>query len=684
MIQMLHAATPPVNAPRQVTPLVLIGDHDRFTLDQEFVAQYKTQSPPWGPLGEITFRRTYSRLKDDGTYEEWWETVERVVNGVYTYQKWHCNRHNLPWKDTKATASARKMYDHMFHMRWMPAGRGIYSCGTKMVEKIGVGPLLNCAFVTSAFIASDFAAPFVTMMDLSMLGIGVGGDTKGRFTFVVSKPNKGDDVHVVQDSREGWTGVVRRVLLAFSGNGSLPYDIDYSMIRPRGAPISTGGVAPGPDPLRLLVDSIIKTLTPLVGQCITSEAIVDIYNYIGVCVVAGGKRRSAIITFGDPSDTTFLDLKNPETNGDKLLSHRWTSNNSVYGYAGMDYDNLTQRIQANGEPGIIYLKTAKTYGRLADKETYADRRVGGCNPCGEQFLESYYDENAGGLAAECCNLVETFPSMCDDYDQYEEVLKYAYLYAKSVTLLPLHDKASNAVMMRNRRIGCSQSGVIDNINRIGRHNHISWCNYGYDYLRRLDGMYSDWLAVPRSIKITTVKPSGTTSLLPGVSPGIHYPHAEYYYRTIRMEEGSDLLQALRKSGYRVEPDVTDSLGRRMVVYFAVHEKSFTKGKADASIWEQLLNAADMQRFWSDNAVSQTVTFKPSEVNDLASALSQFEDKLKSVSFLPLEDHQYQQAPYQTITKEEYEEYVSRLLPVDFSTTIHEATDKFCNNEICSI
>jgi ribonucleoside-triphosphate reductase (thioredoxin) len=237
-------------------------------------------------------------------------------------------------------------------------------------------------------------------------------------------------------------------------------------------------------------------------------------------------------------------------------------------------------------------------------------------------------------------------------------------------------------VMRNRRIGCSQSGIIDSFSKHGKREHLRWCDEGYKYLRKLDRVYSDWLCVPLSRKITSVKPSGTVSLLPGVSPGIHYPHSEFYYRTIRIGKGSPLAESLRVANYRVEDALEDP--NSVVAYFPVHEKHFDRSKTQVSMWEQLENAAAMQSLWADNQVSITVTFKPEESADIKQALELYETRLKSVSFLPMEEHGYVQAPYQTISKDEYDEAVKHLKPVSYKQSTHEVTDAYCDGDFCAI
>jgi hypothetical protein len=569
--------------------------------------------------------------------------------------------------------------------------------GADYVRKNGGAALNNCAFVSTEGIAdfpsptphdvatgslgwashsTKFSDPFTFLMDMSMLGVGVGGDTLGAGKVIIQEPASPSDnqsEYVVGDTREGWVDLIRTVLESYVGHGTFPYDVDYSNVRPAGVPIkSFGGIAAGPEPLQRCVKEIRTILDPLIGKPITGEAIVDLFNVIGVCVVSGNVRRSAEIMLGKPDDDVFLNLKNPEVAGDKLMTHRWASNNSILAEQGMDYDDIAKRIAKNGEPGLFWLDRARKYGRGKDGKNNTDWRAVGTNPCSEQTLESF----------ELCCLVETFPPLHESYEEYERTLKYAYLYAKTVTLIPTHQPNTNAVMARNRRIGTSQSGIMQSFARHGLKAHLDWCDNGYAYLKSLDTKYSDWLAIPKSIKITSVKPSGTVSLLPGVTPGIHYEHSEYYFRTIRIAKSSKLLAPLKRAGYRVEEDAYDKSSS--VVYFPVHAEFFKKGKSDVTMWQQLENAAQLQHYWADNQVSVTITFKKKEAKDIAPALELYQSRLKSVSFLPEEEHGYVQAPYITLTKEEYEEASSKLKPLVLKGDTNEMIDAFCDGDACLI
>jgi len=214
-------------------------------------------------------------------------------------------------------------------------------------------------------------------------------------------------------------------------------------------------------------------------------------------------------------------------------------------------------------------------------------------------------------------------------------------------------------------------------------------------MRQLDVHYSDWLCIPRSKKITTIKPDGTLSLLSGTSPGIHYPHAEYYIRRIRIASNSKLCPVLEEAGYHWEYEVIgrtqEEREKTKVFEFPVHCEYFDKAKEDATIWEQVKNTADMQTWFADNSVSVTVTFKKEEAKDIPNVLEAYENVLKSISLLPLSDAKYKLMPYETITKEKYEEMWKGIKPIDFKSINLYVEDevmsdslKYCTNDSCEI
>ena len=649
---------------------------ERFTLADGFLAQYKGRQPNWGPLGYVTYKRTYARVVagEDGRTEEYWETLRRVVEGCYTIQLNHCRSLKLPWNMNKAQRSAQEMFRLMWNFKFLPPGRGLWMMGTDYIWDRGSAALNNCAFVSTDEIEVSFSEPFCFLMDMSLLGVGVAFDTIGAGKVVIRQPEIRDDVYVVEDSKEGWCDAVRQVLESYAGTLPRSAKFDFSQIRPLGSPIkSFGGIAPGPDPLIDCIANIDKVLGPRIGKHISSTDITDLMNVIGKCVVSGGVRRTAELALGSPEDEEYLKLKDPNLYGEQLKLWRWASNNSVSAATGMDYTEVGSQTAKNGEPGYFWRENARAFGRLKDGETWADAKVAGTNPCAEQSLESY----------EICNLVETFPSLHDSFEEYQRTLKFAYLYAKTVTLVPTHNERTNAIMLRNRRIGLSQSGIIEAFEKHGRRTHFEWCDQGYQYIGKLDKIYSQWLCIPESIKKTSIKPSGTVSLLPGVTPGIHYPHSQYYFRTIRIDKTSPLVEPLRLAGHRIEESVYGD--NTLVVYFPVEHKAFRRSKLDVSIWEQVENIAQMQYYWADNQVSATVTFKAEEAQDIANILELYETRLKSISFLPLKDHNYPQAPYQTITGETFMRASAKLKVLNFNRlNTKEAQDVFCDGDKCEI
>jgi len=642
-----------------------------FKLDEDFMNNFKGKQPNFGPLGHITYKRTYARLiEKEGRKEEFWETIRRVVEGCYSIQKEHCIKLSLPWSDSKAQRSAQKMYKKIWDFKFLPPGRGLWMMGTEFIARHGSMSLNNCGFASTEDIDVKYSKAFEFVMDALMLGVGVGFDTKGAGKITIKKPSEEMLTFQLPDSREGWVESLKIVLDAFFLGKPVP-KFDFSLIRPAGDPIrGFGGIASGPAPLKDMLIEIQKILEARIGQKILSIDILDVMNLIGKCVVAGNVRRSAEIALGDPTDFDFITSKQDE---EKLYSHRWASNNSVFAFKGLDYSFIADQIAVNGEPGILWLDNAKAYSRMGDEPDNKDKKAAGVNPCGEQTLESF----------ELCCLVETFPSRHDSYEEFEETLKSAYLYSKSVTLVNTHWQETNAVMLKNRRMGVSQTGIIEAFVKNGRRTILDWCDKGYEYLQKLDEQYSGWLCIPKSIKITTVKPSGTVSLLPGVPPGIHYPHSEYYIRRIRISKNSDLIELIKKAGYFVEDDSYSP--NTVVVEFPVHEKFFERSKNEVSIWEQAENAADYQKYWSDNQVSITITFKPEEANQIKHVLECFEDKLKSVSFLPIKEHGYKQAPYEEISKEKFEEMISKVKPLFLDETKDRAIgSKFCETDRCEI
>ena len=314
----------------------------------------------------------------------------------------------------------------------------------------------------------------------------------------------------------------------------------------------------------------------------------------------------------------------------------------------------------------------------ADEHTYWS---GGhlVSNCGEQGLWNF----------ELCTLAELMPSNCDSKEEFFRAIKYAYLYGKTVTLVPTWSPDTNQVMMRNRRIGIGQMGVLDNIEKLGLQTHLKWCDEGYAHICEWDETYSNWLGVPKSIKKTTLKPSGTTSLVHNLRPGIHDSpsYSTHCVRTVRIHDTSPLLPVLEKAGYKIEQAVKEP-GTK-VVYFPMKYENRDAQQPAYTIWRQVDLVALMNAHWSDNAVSCTVAFDPeTEADQIGPVLNAYAHRLKSISFLPRKDYAsmgFHQLPFTACTEEQYEEMRSTLKPLDLSGIyVHEADDKFCEGGLCLV
>jgi len=667
-----------------------------FRLSEEFVNKYNNVPAPFGfsdagsnSLGEITFIRTYSRVKEDGTKERWHEVCRRVIEGMYSVQKNHAKDNRLPWNDNKAQKSAQEAFQRMFELKWTPPGRGLWAFGTPMtMEKRNSASLQNCAMVSTRDIdRNDPGALFAWVMDALMLGIGVGFDTLGQDKQMsIYAPTEPASTYEIPDTREGWVESVRLLINSFLRQNQPIQEFNYDLIRPLGAPIKGfGGVASGPAPLIDLHTRIRNVIGSRAGEVLDSRAIVDIVNLIGTCVVSGNVRRSATLALGTPEDDGFINLKNPEVFPERNSydpekpGWAWMSNNSISATVGTKYEDYVDLIADNGEPGFIWLDVAREYGRLKDAPDYKDSRIMGFNPCAEQPLESY----------ELCTLVEVHLNRHESKEDFLKTLKFAYLYGKTVTLMPTHWQQTNGIMQRNRRIGTSLTGIASFADNSGLPALREWMDEGYQKIRHYDHKYSEWLCVRESVRVTTVKPSGSVSLLSGATPGVHWgPGGEFYLRAIRFGNTDPMLHLFKAAGYKIEADLVSA--NTSVVYFPV-ASGHKRAEKQVSLFEKIGLAATAQKYWSDNGVSVTLSFdNETEKQFVAPALNMYEGQLKAVSFLPMGNKTYPQQPYTEITREEYNSYVGTIGKIDWSAiydgveNLEAEGEQYCSTDACEI
>jgi ribonucleoside-triphosphate reductase (thioredoxin) len=533
----------------------------------------------------------------------------------------------------------------------------------------------NCGFVN---VTDSLSEPAAWLMDSLMCGVGVGFGTYEANLPAFKLPNHDHyETYTVPDSREGWVESVRRLIETYE-TGSHVIEMDYSAIRPEGSRIhGFGGTSSGPAPLIKLHERLVTYLdAAALGEVSSTRTIADVMNAVGGCVVAGNVRRSAEIAVGGAYDDEFRNLKNYE-----LYPEReeigWMSNNSIALQERDDFQvlpHIADNIITNGEPGLLNMINIRKFGRIGDR--MEDRAVG-INPCGEIPLESY----------ELCNLVEVFPTRCNGSMEVWKAMELATFYASTVSLLRSHNPLTNDVVARNRRIGVSVSGVADWIDSSSVSHVFDVLNRGYEnVVRPTNRRLAQEAGVPASVRLTTVKPSGTISILAGVSSGVHYPTDGYVLRRMRVGANTPTAEILKKSGVPVEDDAYTP--NTLVFEFPVrYGKGRTRSVKSVSVYEQAAVVAMLQRCWADNAVSNTLVVQPHEFKQVERVLALFAPQVKSMSMLPdLEEGAYAQMPQERINKADYEERRANVRAVDWSAlTGSDGTDsRFCTNDSCEV
>ena len=375
------------------------------------------------------------------------------------------------------------------------------------------------------------------------------------------------------------------------------------LVREYGAPLKTfGGTASGPGALIEGVADICKVMENRAGKKLRSVDVLDICNIIGRIVVSGSSRRSAQIAMGDPDDILFLRAKN--WGSGNVPGWRANSNNSIYADG---YDEIMSELwkgyDGSGEPyGLLNRKLARTVGRLGEKK--ADPSIEGYNPCAEIALGD----------GESCNLATIFLPNVTSYKQFCEISRLLYMVQKQITKLRYPYAKTNRIVAKNRRLGQSITGVLQ-----CSEEQLSWLSKGYEYLRDLDVEFSEKNGMNPSVRLTTVQPSGTLSLLPGVTPGIHPAFAEHYIRRVRFGSADPLIEACRKRGYNVVPDVGID-GRedhtKWVVEFPAKSPEGAILASEMTAVDQLEWVKKMQTEWADNAVSVTVYYRLEELGEI--------------------------------------------------------------------
>jgi len=612
--------------------------------------ELKDAQIPWGEIGYITFKRTYARrVKEDdpnSKTEEFWQVVQRELDASDKQLK------------VGFTEDEKKRYAEMrLNLKFSTAGRFMWQLGTKTVDKLGLPSLQNCAFVT----VNNPIRPFTWAFEMLMLGSGVGYNIQKHNVYQLPKV-KGkvkierkdvkDADFIVPDTREGWVKLLGKVLKAhfYSGEG---FTYSTMMIRSKGASIKGfGGTASGPEDLCWGIVEINKILNSRSNKKLRPIDCLDIMNIIGMVVVAGNVRRSAQISIGDYDDIEYLKAKRWDLGS--IPNWRAMSNNSIVAPENTD-DLLPEFWETynQGEPyGLINLELSKTVGRTGETQ-YPDPEVEGFNPCAEQSLANF----------ETCCLAEVYLPNINTYDELLEAITFAYRMNKHSLALHCSLKETENIVNKNMRMGIGMTGILQATEKQRR-----WLKDAYVWLREYDKEYSAKHKFPTSVKLTTVKPSGTLSLLAGVTPGVHpNPAGPHYIRRVRISSQSPLVEVCRQHGYHIEYqrkfDGSEDKST-MVISFPCKLPKTTPVASDYDWKTQMDMVRRMQAEWSDNSVSCTVYYKKDDIEDIKKYLKQhFRHEMKTVSFLLYHGHGFDQAPYETITEEQYLEMTKNIKPI---------------------
>jgi len=730
-------------------------------LTDEFLSQYRNKQPKWGfgGLGYIVYLRTYSRKKPDGTLERWDETVERITEGNF---KIEYNRLKEIGKLTddqvdKLRLEAERFYHLVFNLVMTPPGRGLWMSGTEYAERVGDAEN-NCWGVSmrpqSYFNGQPEKVSFapVFTFDQAMKGGGVGVNIQRQYVDKIPKVANEvnltfvcDGTHadyenelkplgvearmetrvmpyIVEDSREGWASALGYIIDAHY-EGITSVVVDISEVRPRGSAIvGFGGIASGPAPLVTMLQRVNDILNRRVNDYVTPTEWGDVIQNIGTCVVAGNVRRTALILIGDNDDQDFVQSKNYSLpQNQEATNWRWASNNSVS--IGVDTDretlrNMAVNIYYNGEPGYTNIELSKNFGRIIDGfQKDIDGEVEVFNPCGEITLPN----------ASPCNLFEICLPRIEQLIQagiesetlYDEAAYLATRYAYRITFRHYEWEATRDVVYRHRRLGVGITGITDWVLLKFGEKAILGFNadgspiYNEKVTQFLDGLYKTVkdantqqaveLDANPSIKLTTIKPSGTVSLLMGTSPGMHYHWAPYMIRRIRMAANAPLVPVLVECGYNIEPAIVgyNAEGKpnydlsTYVVEFPVKaptaDSEHFQSAGDVPLREQAALQALLATYWSDNAVSATLSFRQAQqkpvilsdgtqlldkfgtpvyeadkaqenevIEEITDLLDRYKGTIKSTSLLPYAVGTYPQMPYEEIDKARYDKMVAQI------------------------
>lgn len=690
-------------------------------LSDEFLKGYENRKSPLSHIGEFVYLRTYSRyLEDKKRRETWPETVRRTVEYNIDLGIQYKETHLLPVDLERERKEAEFLYDNLYHLNTFTSGRTLYMGGTEVVKQYPLSNY-NCSFLDIGALRD-----LVDVFYLLMVGSGVGiridrmkVELMPRIRYIATESLYNRDVRLhtlkeemehtiliieeneptkavlrIGDSKEGWCEALESYFILITSEQYQQIQkltIDYSYVRPEGERLKRfGGRASGHKSIQRMFEKISRIFKRREDGHLKTIDILDIATIISENVVSGGVRRSAMMVICDEDDEEVINAKqniyqvvDGQWIEDLEISHRKMSNNSIL-YKNRPsrecINEIIQSIRTNGEPGFINATEA-----LRRKPSFR-----GCNPCGEILLRS----------KQCCNLT-TNNLMAFvkedklDKDNLMEVLKLSTRVAIRMTLVEVELPDWNKVMQEDRIIGVSLTGMMDMVNKT---------KISYEELAELlsdlrvavheEGIrYAKELGIEAPKLMTTMKPEGSLSTLPCVSSGIHFSHSDYYIRRIRISASDPLFKMIEKQGsYRIQNEIgqTDENCTIKVIEFPIKAPE-GRTKYDVGALEQLELYKLSMLHWTDHNTSITVHVRDHEWDEVAAWIYDNFDIVVGITFLPLMEETYPLLPYECTTKEDYEQRMARVKPIDYALLTEleddeeqDILDLECSTGVCPI
>jgi len=610
----------------------------------------------------------YAKYFDGKGREAWPETVDRYIENVIG--------------DKVDSDTKDEIMFAILNLEIMPSMRAMMTAGIALDRDNTAG--YNCSYLPV-----DDPKSFDEAMFILLCGTGVGFSVERQFISKLPEIPKlfdSDTTIVVKDSKEGWAKAFRQLLVLLWA-GEVP-QWDVSRVRPAGARLKTfGGRASGPAPLVDLFNFAVKMFREAEGRKLSSIECHDLMCKIGEIVVVGGVRRSAMISLSNLSDDRMRHAKSGNWWDNE--PQRALANNSVAYTEKPDSLSFMREWMAlvesgSGERGIFNREASK---RQAAKNGRRNSDFDfGTNPCSEIILRPY----------QFCNLTEVVVRATDTVDDLARKVRLATILGtiqSTYTKFPYLRKIWTTNTEEERLLGVSLTGIMDNPVMTTKNKGL---DKTLENLRNVavvtNAEWADRLGIPQSAAITCVKPSGTVSQLVDSASGIHARHSPYYVRTVRGDNKDPLTTFMKDQGIPSEPDVFKP-DQTTVFSFPVKAPNKAVVTSDLSAVDQLKMWLMYQRHWSEHKPSVTINVKKDEWFEVGTFVYEHFDEMSGVSFLPYNEHTYQQAPYQEIDKEEYKNILvtmpktidwSRLSEYEKEDTTTSSQTMACTGDVCEV